>query len=154
VYTCYRIRGNVLAKKELIINSDLSIENKVFGLLACIAQEQKAEITRLLKPSDLSLVQLMLLHSLSHSPKKTLTVNQLKQTMIDESPNVSRALNKLSDKGYIIKNRCDKDQRTVFITITDDGEKAHTEGDQHLMGMSLNLEERELEQLYQILRKI
>ena len=100
------------------------------------------------------MVQLMLLHSLSHSPDKTLTVNQLKQTMVDESPNVSRALNKLSDKGYIIKNRCKEDQRTVFISITTEGEKAHTDGDNCLMGMSLNLEQQELEQLYKILLKI
>lgn len=143
-----------MAKKELIINADIAIEQKVLGLLACIAQEQKAEISRLLQPTDLSMVQLMLLHSLSHSPKKTLTVNQLKQTMVDESPNVSRALNKLSDKGYIIKNRCEKDQRTVFISITNEGERAHNEGDTCLMHMSLNLDEQELAQLYQILLKI
>ncbi|WP_281558194.1 MarR family transcriptional regulator [Thalassomonas sp. RHCl1] len=143
-----------MAKKELIINSDLSVEQKVFGLLACIAQEQKAEVSRLLKPTDLSMVQLMLLHSLAHAPKKTLTVNQLKQTMIDESPNVSRALNKLSDKGYIIKNRCEKDQRTVFITITEEGGKAHNEGDSYLMNMSLDIDKQELEQLYRILQKI
>ena len=124
------------------------------GLLACVAQEQKAEMTRLLKPTDLSMVQLMLLHSLSHSPDKTLTVNQLKQTMVDESPNVSRALNKLSDKGYITKTRSTEDQRTVYISITDAGEQAHIEGDSHLMTMSLDLPKEELEQLYKILSKL
>ena len=124
------------------------------SLLACVAQEQKAEMTRLLKPTDLSMVQLMLLHSLSHSPDKTLTVNQLKQTMVDESPNVSRALNKLSDKGYITKTRSTEDQRTVYISITDAGEQAHIEGDSQLMKMSLNLPEKELAQLYKLLSKL
>ena len=43
------LEGDILAKKELIINSEIAIEQKVFGLLACIAQEQKAEISRLYK---------------------------------------------------------------------------------------------------------
>jgi MarR family transcriptional regulator, organic hydroperoxide resistance regulator len=55
----------------------------ILGLIACIGQEQKSEITRLLQPFEISLLQLQMLHALEFSPEGHLTVNQLKQTMID-----------------------------------------------------------------------
>lgn len=143
-----------MANKQLIINSEIDTEQKVLGLLACIAQEQKVEMTRLLKPTELSMVQLMLLHALDFAPDHTLTVNQLKQTMVDESPNVSRALNKLVDKEYVTKKRCEKDQRTVFITATEKGLQAHRDGDKALMTMSVNLSNDEITQLYGLLKKL
>nr|WP_275441482.1 MarR family transcriptional regulator [Psychrobium sp. MM17-31] len=100
------------------------------------------------------MVQLMLLHALDFAPDHTLTVNQLKQTMVDESPNVSRALNKLVDKEYVTKKRCDKDQRTVFITATEQGLQAHRDGDKALMMMSVNLSNDEINQLYGLLKKL
>ena len=143
-----------MANKELITESDLSTEHKVLALLACIAQEQKVEMSRLIKHTELSLLQLQLLHTLSTVPTGCLTVNQLKQAMIDDSSNVSRALNKLMDKGYIVKERSLEDQRTVFITITPAGHQAHEDADKELLTMSLGLSDGELEQLYGLLLKL
>lgn len=144
-----------MAKKELLINSDLSLDAKVSGLIMCVAQEQKVAVEQQLKPMDLSLSQLQLLHSLSHSPEKCLTVNQLKQNMLDDSPNVSRALNKLVDKGFVSKLRSEKDQRTVYVHITQAGEQIHNQADQRLLNnFQFKLTEAELTQLYQLLVKI
>ncbi len=143
-----------MANKKLITESNMSIEQKALGLLACVAQEQKVEVDRLISGTALSsYLQLHILHTLSFAPEKTLTVNQLKAAMIDESPNVSRALNKLVDMGMIVKNRSAEDQRTVFISITDLGEREHHSADEKLMTMSTNLNEAELSQLYELLQK-
>ncbi|MCK0069161.1 MarR family winged helix-turn-helix transcriptional regulator [Kordiimonas laminariae] len=143
-----------MANKQLIIDADMSVEHKVMGLLACIAQEKKSEMERLLKPSGLSILQLSILHSLSFAPKKTLTVSDLKATLVDDNPNVSRTLNKLVEAGLVIKLRSEQDQRTVYVSITDAGEKAHTDADQLLLNQRIDLPENEMNALYEILKKL
>lgn len=145
-----------LANKEAIIQSNqMTEEQKVTALLMCIAQEKKVEFTRAIQPQGLSLVQLSLLHVLDWGPAEGLTVNQLKSAMIDESPNVSRALNKLVDAGYAEKRRDQPDQRIVHIVITDAGRHAHKDADQNMLAIdSLPLSDREITQLYQLLKKL
>ncbi|WP_207655723.1 MarR family winged helix-turn-helix transcriptional regulator [Vallitalea okinawensis] len=143
-----------MAKKELIIHSDMKLEHKVMGLLQCIAQEQNVRVDRCLRPMNLSYTQLNILHILSQVPTGQLTVNQIKQFMIDESPNVSRSLNKLMENGHIIKERSKEDQRVVYITITDSGRELHKTADQEILKLSLNLSEEDLQTVYEILVKI
>ena len=145
-----------MANKAAIIHSDLDIRQKITGLLVCIAQEKKAEITRLIAPFGVSMLQLNILHALSFAPEGELTVNQIKQLMFDESPNVSRSLNKLVDAGYVIKQRSEKDQRIVHIHITETGHQTHLDADKALLAMDndLNLSSREAEQLYKLLAKL
>jgi DNA-binding MarR family transcriptional regulator len=143
-----------LANKESIVKSDFPIESKVLALIACIGQEKKMEMTNRIKHTGLSLTQLQLLHILSESPKEGLTINQLKNLMVDESPNVSRAVSKLVDGGYAIKQRNELDQRIVHVQITESGELVHIECDKHLMGIPLGLTESETEELYRLLSKM
>jgi len=143
-----------LANKAAIINADVPTQFKAMGLIACIAQEQKVEMTRRISPTGLSLIQLELLHALDQAPEKSLTVNELKQVMIDDSPNVSRALNKLMEAGFIIKQRSEADQRVVHICITEAGSAAHQQADRALMDMKLGLSDAETEQLFQLLAKL
>ncbi|WP_201778219.1 MarR family winged helix-turn-helix transcriptional regulator [Thalassomonas viridans] len=143
-----------MAKKQQLIESDLPVEQKMLGLIMCIAQEKQVEISRLLKPLDLSFTQLNLLHTLSKATEDELTVGQLKAALIDESPNVSRALNKLVEKGLVRKRRSEEDQRTVFISITPEGEKAHIQGDLNLAQLKSPINKQEAGQLYQLLLKL
>lgn len=143
-----------MAKKQAVIDSPYEIGQKVRLLLACIAQEHKVESTRLIKQTGLSLQQLSLLHALAATKSGCLTVNQLKGTMIDETPNVSRALNKLVDSGYVIKQRDERDQRVVYITITTSGRKAHHTADEAISDVDLGLSERETQQLFKLLKKL
>jgi len=41
--------------------------------------------------------------------------------MIQKSPNATRLMDKLSDKGFIERTRCENDRRVVFIKITKKG---------------------------------
>ncbi|MGI9289558.1 MAG: MarR family winged helix-turn-helix transcriptional regulator [Pseudomonadales bacterium] len=144
-----------MANKKLIIDDpELTLDQKVMGLLACIAQEKKVEIDERLSTTGLSFLQLNLLHALSKAPEKNLTVSQLKGAMVDENPNVSRTLNKLATMGLVEKVRSDEDQRTVYVSITHEGEQAHEDADKQLMDMSTGLKDRDLKQLFRLLQNI
>ncbi len=145
---------NEMANKDLIIESDMMLEQKVVALLGCIAQEYKVDMERRISDMKLSLLQLNILHTLDKSTKGCLTVNQLKASMFDENPNVSRTLNKLVEAGLIVKERSSEDQRTVFITITKAGRETHQSADRALLNVSTGLSKSDLKQLYGLLVKL
>jgi DNA-binding MarR family transcriptional regulator len=150
------LNGEAVANKALVIhNPELTLEQKVVGLLMCIAQEKKVDVDRALAGSGVSFLQLNLLHALSKAPENTLTVGRLKSVMIDDSPNVSRALGKLADAGLVAKRRSDEDERTVFVTITEAGERMHVHGDERLLGqLSTGLDHEDLKSLFELLAKL
>ena len=144
-----------MANKQLLLaNPELTLEQKVVGLLLCIAQEMRGEIDRRIQGPVVSFLQLNLLHALSKAPDGRLTVGELKRLMVDESPNVSRTLNKLVELGLVEKDRCTEDQRTVHVSITEAGDRAHEEADARLMDLTTGLEEPELKQLFELLSKL
>jgi len=143
-----------MANKKLIVNSGMTLEQKNLGLLVCTGQELKVKLERQVAPHALSMLQLSILHSLASSPDGQLTVNELKAMMVDESPNVSRTLNKMEEAGFIIKLRSLDDQRVVHVSITKAGRKAHDAADEDLMAVTLGLSDKDQEQLYKILLKI
>lgn len=144
-----------MAKKHLILQSDLSTENKVMMLIGCIAQEQKVMLERLLEPVGLSVLQSSILHALDYGPEEGLTVGDLKARMLDDNPNVSRTLNLLVERGLVVKRRSAEDQRVVHVAITEAGRRAHRAGDAAAAAeMGLDLDEAELEQLYGLLARL
>lgn len=48
-------------------------------------------------------------------------VQTIKSRMIERAPNATRLMDKLCDKGYIARVRCDHDRRVVYISITEKG---------------------------------
>jgi len=50
-----------------------------------------------------------------------ITVNTVKDRMIEKSPNTTRLMDKLIDKGLISRMRCSDDRRVVFVQITKEG---------------------------------
>lgn len=50
-----------------------------------------------------------------------ITVNTIKDRMIEKSPNTTRLMDKLIDKGLICRSRCNEDRRVVYIKITNEG---------------------------------
>ncbi len=145
-----------MANRDIIINSDYTIETKIFAFIMTIANEMQVATAKVLKKYDLSKTQLDILHCLHFAKSKVLTVKQIKEQMVEESPNVSRSLNKLMENGYIEKERTLVDQRVVKVYITAKGKKVHYEADMAILneGKSLNLSEEEKEVLYSLLQKI
>lgn len=50
-----------------------------------------------------------------------ITVNTIKDRMIEKSPNTTRLMDKLIDKELITRSRCSDDRRVVYIKITGKG---------------------------------
>ena len=53
--------------------------------------------------------------------EKAITVNEVKERMIQKSPNVTRLMDKLFDKQLIERTRCENDRRVVYIKIKKKG---------------------------------
>lgn len=49
------------------------------------------------------------------------SVNTIKERMVEKSPNTTRLLDKLIEKELISRERCEKDRRVVYVKITDKG---------------------------------
>ncbi|MCH4886475.1 MarR family transcriptional regulator [Acidaminobacter sp. JC074] len=145
-----------MANKQLIIDAKYPTKFKVVGLIQCISHEIEAQTARLLKPFGISNTQLMILHELDLSDKDALTVNEIKERMVDESPNVSRSLSGLEKMGYIMKTRDKNDKRIVYISLTEEGVNLHHDCDRVITSQpdTLTLNEDEVQTLYELLKKI
>lgn len=73
-----------------------------------------------LKPFKITVQQYNILRIL-RGAKEAITVNTVRERMIEKSPNATRLMDKLSDKKLIERTRCKNDRRVVFIKISDGG---------------------------------
>lgn len=53
--------------------------------------------------------------------KKAITVNSVKERMVQKSPNSTRLMDKLCDKDLIERSRSENDRRVVYVKITPKG---------------------------------
>ncbi|CAM1369271.1 MarR family transcriptional regulator [Tenacibaculum litopenaei] len=87
--------------------------------------------------------------------KQPIKVQVIKDRMVERAPNATRLMDKLCDKSYIERIRCDHDRRVVFINITDKGlELLATIDDKLHFDFIDNLTEEEAETLSNLLDKI
>lgn len=73
-----------------------------------------------LKPYKISVQQYNILRILKGA-NEAITVNTVKQRMIQKSPNSTRLMDKLCDKALIERTRCEHDRRVVYVKITNKG---------------------------------
>ncbi len=71
---------------------------------------------------ELTMAQFNILRIL-RGAKKAINVNTVKERMIEKSPNTTRLMDKLIEKGLIDRTRCSEDRRIVFVEITEAGMK-------------------------------
>ena len=143
-----------MANKKVIIDSDSDLKDKCTSLLFCIVQCYQSQINKKLRPLNISLTQLLILDMLEKADFQKMTVNEIKNSLVDDCPNVSRSLNKLLETRNILKKRCTQDQRVVYVSITNKGRETHQLADQLIKDIHINLEGSDLEQFYQLLLKI
>lgn len=108
----------------------------------------------ILKPHKISVQQYNILRIL-RGAGKAISVNTVKERMIEKSPNSTRLMDKLCEKNLIERTRCDHDRRVVYIKITKRGLKLldevnMDEFDKHMNKIELN----EAEALNRILDKL
>jgi DNA-binding MarR family transcriptional regulator len=62
-----------------------------------------------------------ILAMLSEAPARTLRMNELAQRTWSSRSRLSHAVDRLEEKGWIIRNRCPSDKRGAFALLTDAG---------------------------------
>lgn len=73
-----------------------------------------------LKPFGISPQQYNILRILKGAGEQV-KVQVIKERMIERSPNATRLMDKLCDKGLIERMRCEEDRRVVFVEINKNG---------------------------------
>lgn len=110
----------------------------------------------LMSKFDLTMPQFNILRIL-RGAKNEINVNTVKDRMLEKSPNTTRLMDKLIDKGLIDRNKCKDDKRVVNVKITDKGLELLSEIDQNLeinKIMKPNITDEEANFLSDILDKI
>jgi DNA-binding MarR family transcriptional regulator len=108
----------------------------------------------LLKPFNISEQQYNILRIL-RGAKEAITVNTVKDRMIQKSPNATRLMDKLCDKGFIERIRCENDRRVVYVKISEQGMKLLSEIKMDAFENQLNIiSEAEAKKMNEILDKI
>ena len=105
---------------------------------------------------DLTMPQFNILRIL-RGAKSALNVNSVKDRMVEKSPNTTRLMDKLIEKGLIERVRCNEDRRVVYVEITKKGLQLLVEIDIKLDAnsiMNLNLTDQESEILSDLLDKV
>lgn len=74
----------------------------------------------MLKPFHISEQQYNILRIL-RGAKDAITVKTVKERMVQKSPNSTRLMDKLCDKGFIERMRCENDRRVVYVKINEKG---------------------------------
>lgn len=143
-----------MANKQKVYKANFSLRDKAAVLVGCTAQEIANFVERELKEFDISREQLSVIHYLDTAEVDKLTVNELRETLIDDSPNVSRILNKMVEKGLVRKERQTDDQRVVYVSLTEKGRKLHKQADEKITGHNVRLSLKECQTLIELLMKI
>jgi len=82
-------------------------------------------------------------------------VQVIKDRMIERAPNATRLMDKLCDKQFIERIRCDHDRRVVYISISKQGLELLQTIDANIkLDFIENLSEEEAEQLNYLLDKL
>ncbi len=74
----------------------------------------------MLKPFNISEQQYNILRIL-RGAQAAITVKTVKDRMVQRSPNSTRLMDKLCDKGLIERVRCENDRRVVYVKINERG---------------------------------
>lgn|GEM_PF-808431 len=143
-----------VANKQKVYKANFSLRDKAAVLVGCTAQEIANFVERALKEFDISREQLSVIHYLDTAETDKMTVNELRETLIDDSPNVSRILNKMAEKGLVRKERQSDDQRVVYVSLTEKGRKLHKQADEKITGHNVRLSPKECQTLIELLMKM
>lgn len=80
----------------------------------------KTQQVGLFKPFGISPQQYNILRILRGANEKV-NMHCVKERMIDRAPNATRLTDKLIAKGLVVRERCDKDRRVVYVRISEQG---------------------------------
>lgn len=94
--------------------------NKVFPNIVFTGNWISSKSDAFIKPFGLSFQQFNVLRIL-RGAKDWLAMNEVKNRMVEKSPNTTRLCDKLLDKNLIERVRCEEDRRVVHLKISEMG---------------------------------
>jgi len=117
------------------------------------------KVKNALKPFNLTHAQLNALHILFDNDPEPVSANELKKRILVSNPDVTRLLDRLVKKGYVVRKTCPENRRKIDISLTDSGRvlfvKAHLSAKQALGDFfEKQITEDEAGELRRILHKI
>ncbi len=133
-----------------------SPQQKAIINLRITSNEIGSRQTKYMSQFGISMAQFNILRIL-RGAKEALTVNTIKQRMIEKSPNTTRLLDKLLEKKLIDKIPCDSDRRQTYIEINSEGLKLLSkigDGTSKFSLIASELTDNEAETLSELLDKM
>ena len=117
------------------------------------------KIKEALNPFNITHAQLNTLYVLMGSDPKPVSANELKKRILVSNPDVTRLLDRLVNKGLVLRETCTENRRKIDISLTDSGRKlfelAHLSAKQTLGNFFENqITIDEAKELRRILHKI
>ena len=110
-----------------------------------------------LKPFNLSVQQYNILRILRNTYPGSLTIQAIKEQMVDRTPNTTRMVDKLLTQKFVTRIRSVKDRRKVFVKITPPGLEIMSKIDiilQDFLQITQNLSTEESNRLSDLLGKL
>ena len=132
----------------------LKLENQICFPMYVASKEIVRRYIPLLSALDLTYTQYITLLALWE--KDHITVKELGEKLYLDSGTLTPLLNKLEKKGYIIKNKSDKDGRELVVIVTDEGLKLKQKALDipPEIAKCVNLKKEEAIVFYQLLHKV
>ena len=132
----------------------LRLENQICFPMYVASKEIVRRYIPLLNELDLTYTQYITLLALWE--KDHITVKELGEKLYLDSGTLTPLLNKLEKKGYIIKNKSDKDGRELVVIVTDEGLKLKQKALDipPEIAKCVNLKKEEAIVFYQLLHKV
>ncbi len=109
-----------------------------------------------LKPFGITMQQYNVLRIL-RGAGKPISTSDIRERLLDKMADTSRMVDRLCQKGLVVRNACPSDKRLVDVTLSEAGEKLLAELDQYDSQMDqvvANLSEEEAIQLSELLDKL
>lgn len=116
-------------------------------------------VKKALGPFNLTHAQLNALHILMENDPHPVSANELKEKILVSNPDVTRLLDRLVKKGYVLRETCPDNRRKIDISLTDSGRILFVEA-QHATRQTLGsffedkINEEEAGELRRILHKL
>ena len=110
-----------MAKIEDEVKTEFSdVYTKVWINIMFTSSWANALQVDLFKPYNLSPQQFNIMRILK-GHGGWMKIHDIKSRMLDKSPNMTRLVDKLIEKGHIERRRCDQDRRVIYAHITASG---------------------------------
>ena len=117
------------------------------------------KIKKALSPHNLTHAQLNALYILFENDPEPVSASELKKKILVSNPDVTRLLDRLVKKGYVLRETCPENRRMLDISLTDSGKELFLEAHlsaKHSLGnyFKEKITEDEARELRRILHKL